>query len=115
MVKYKLFSKAHKNINKIIKEEADEIVEGVTNSYYEKRIVSTGKVTYIYIIEKYLFRINSNLSITIILEESEDGSFVEIIASGGKVGLTNVSFGAEEASVKDILFELKELGYKIVE
>ena len=115
MVKYKLESKQYKNIVNIIKDEASEKMDGIKNTFYEKRILAPGKVINIYIIEKYLLRISSNLSITVILEENEEGSFIEIISSGGGVGLTTRTFGAEAASVKNIIKELKELGYTLVE
>lgn len=115
MIVYKLKSEKCRSIVNIIKEEADEMVDGISKKYYENRIVTKETVIYIYIIEKYMFRINSNLSVTFILEERNNGAYLQIISAGGAVGLMGTSYGAEDASIKNILEDLKAIGFEIIE
>lgn len=68
------------------------------------------KIT-IFIAEYYYYRINSTLTLTLIVEENTDGISVEIISSGGKEGLYGFSYGAEKNAVKRIVNLLKENGF----
>lgn len=76
-----------------------------------KRIDGENCKTTIFIAEDYYFRINSTLTLTVIVEETADNTTVEIISSGGKEGLGGFSYGAEKSAVKRIVRLLEENGF----
>lgn len=107
----RLYSNLKKtNIRNIIAEEiADQ------NDIYEKTITYQDRSVTIFIYEEYFFRINSMLSVSIILELDDNGSKVELVASGAKIGLMDITYGAENASLQPIVDKLVEVGFIIDE
>ncbi|MFX1320373.1 MAG: DUF6054 family protein [Promethearchaeota archaeon] len=60
--------------------------------------------TTVLIIEKYYFRINSNLTITLIFNRNNNYSVeVHIITSGGKLGLLGLTWGSEKSALNKII------------
>ncbi|MFX1409323.1 MAG: DUF6054 family protein [Promethearchaeota archaeon] len=60
--------------------------------------------TTVLIIEKYYFRINSNLTITLIFNKNNNHSVgVHIITSGGKEGLFGLTWGSEKSALNKII------------
>lgn len=107
----KLYSNLNKtNIRSIIAEEI-----GSQNDVYEKCITYQDHSVTIFIYEEYFFRIKSTLSVSIILEQDENGSKVELISSGAKIGLMDITYGAEKAALKPIIEKLIEIGFVIDE
>lgn len=107
----KLYSNLKKtNIRNIIAEEIED-----QNDIYEKTITYQDRSVTIFIYEEYFFRINSTLSVSIILELNESGSKVELIASGAKIGLMDITYGAEKASLQPIIEKLVEAGFELEE
>lgn len=98
------------NIRGIIEEEL-----GDREDLFEKSITYNQHFVTIYVFEEYFFRINSTLSVTAILEQGENGSTIDLISSGAKIGLGDVTYGAEKASLKPIVEKLVEAGFEIVE
>lgn len=103
----------HSNINKtnirsIIADEIDN-----QNEVYEKCVTYQDCSVTLFIYEEYFFRINSTLTVSIILEQDENGSKVELISSGAKIGLADITYGAESASLKPIIEKLLEIGFVI--
>ena len=76
-----------------------------------KRIEGQNCRVTIFIAEDYSFRISSTLTLTVIVEESTNGTAVEIISSGGK-GAWGFSYGVEKNAVKRIVKMLKENGFR---
>lgn len=68
------------------------------------------KIT-VFIAEEYYFRINSDLTLTVIAEETADETTVEIISGGGKEGLLGFSYGAEKSAERRIVNLFKENGF----
>lgn len=98
------------NIRSII---VDEL--GDKEELYEKSITCNNCYITVYVYEEYFFRINSTLSVTVILEQKEDGSVVDLISSGAKIGLGDITYGAEKASLKPLVEKLIEAGFEINE
>ena len=64
------------------------------------------------VMEEYYFRTNSNLSVTVIIDEKPAYTTVEIVSSGGKIGLLlPLSYGAEGSALDKTKLALKELGF----
>ncbi len=75
-----------------------------------KKIELENSKVIIFIAEEYYYRIKSNLTLTVIVEETADKTTVEIISSGGKTSM-GLSYGAEKSAVKRIVQLLKENGF----
>ena len=68
--------------------------------------------TIVLVAEKFYFRIESNLSATIIIDHIYDNKYqIVIVVAGGKHGLLGISWGAERSMLKRI----KNLFLKYVE
>ena len=80
------------------------------DGFFTKKIESENRKITIFIAEAYYYRIKSNLTLTVIVEETADKTTVEIISSGGKSSW-GVSFGAENSAVNRIVQLLKEKGF----
>lgn len=65
--------------------------------------------------EEYYFRIESDLTVTVIYEEKQDKTEIEIISSGGKVGIGAISYGAEKAALTGLTKRLIKEGFTLVE
>ncbi len=82
----------------------DDIIAGINRevdnlSRYKDK---DGKVI-VLIAEKFYFRIESNLAVTIIIEQINENQFqVVIVVAGGKSGLVGLSYGAEKSMLKRI-------------
>ena len=63
---------------------------------------NTGKII-VLIGERYYFRIESNLAVTIIIDRINDNEYqVVIVSAGGKQGLMGITWGAERSMLKRI-------------
>ena len=94
-------------INNMLKIDSD-----TKRNVIKKSIKSRLKTTYIYIYEEYYLRTNSDLTVTIFIEEEENSTNVELISSGGGVGMMSNSFGSEAKSLKELKNELISYGFK---
>lgn len=61
--------------------------------------------------ERYYFRINGFVSLSILLTESDDGEEAEIVSFGAAGGVIDISYGAYKSSVKDIAAQLTKYGF----
>ena len=69
-----------------------------------------------FICEDYSFSTNSRLTISIISEASTNKTIVNILVSGGKIGLIfETSYGSEKRRAKQIIKEFKEFGFVEIE
>jgi hypothetical protein len=59
---------------------------------------------HVYISEEYYFRIGSNLTTTLIVNETDSNCTIEFISSGGGDGMAGTTWGAEGKSLK-VFFE----------
>ncbi len=98
------------NIRNLILEQIDE-----KDGLYEKTITYGENSVTIYIYEEYFFRINSTLSVTIILEQNDLDTNISLIASGAKVGIADLSYGTEKSALKPLIDKFIELGFEIEE
>lgn len=78
--------------------------------FIEKFESENCKVT-VFVAEDYYFRINSTLTLTVIIQENADNTTVDIISGGGKTGWLGISYGAEKSAVKRIIRLLKDNGF----
>ena len=70
----------------------------------ELKFSNSQDTTTVYILEDYYFRINSTLTITLIISKKNANSIeLHIIASGGKEGIFGFSYGAEKSALKRIV------------
>ena len=93
----------------------EELIENDFESkkLVEKKIIKSRlKCTYLYIYEEYHLRTNSDLTVTIIVEEEPKSTEIELISTGGGVGLMSNSFGSEAASLKELYKLFKGKGFK---
>jgi len=79
-------------------------------SPYIKKIEKPNYKMTIIIAEKEYLRIRSNLTLTIIAEETDNKTTVEVISSGGKNDI-GFSLGAEKHAVKSVVKFLEEYGF----
>lgn len=106
---------------KLISQNKVEI-EGILSNWFSSKTFSDDKffvkkiegedlrIT-VFIAEDYYLRIDTTLTLTVIVENAADRTAVEIISSGGKEGLLGFSYGAEKNAVKRIVKLLKENGF----
>lgn len=112
MEKITLKSKEYIDIEKTIKDEI------ITNFAFDKNYYfkSSGEVQHrqiIYILENYSFRINSNITFSLIVTEDNDSTEVEIIVSAGTVcGLT--CYGVEKSRIKKLKDIFVNIGFEEV-
>jgi hypothetical protein len=91
-------------VYRFINTDFDELVYNFQNQFRPVFIKSNYQnSTTVLVLEQYYIRIESNLSITIIFDKISKNSIeVSIIASGGKHGLFEISWGAERSAIKKI-------------
>ncbi|MBR3272045.1 MAG: hypothetical protein IKI59_08980 [Clostridia bacterium] len=82
------------------------------DGFYIKRIERQDCTITIFVAEEYYFRINSTLTLTVIVEETVNETIVEIVSGGGREGLVGFSYGAEKSAMKRIVTLLKENGFR---
>lgn len=82
---------------------------------YERLIQTPWGFVQILIYEEYYFRIQSDLSVTVIYEEKNDITEIEIISAGGKDGIQGISFGAEKHALTRMSKRLIKEGFDVVE
>ena len=59
--------------------------------------------TTIFILEEYYLRIESNLTITVIFDKTDEDTIeINAIASGGKTGMLQFTWGAERKALKKL-------------
>lgn len=78
--------------------------------FIKKFEYGNSKIT-IFISENFYFRINSDLTLTVIAEETCDKTTVEVISGGGKEGLLGLSYGAERSAAQRVVKVLKDAGF----
>lgn len=110
MRKNRLISQNTAEIERILSKWFSSEAFSEDGFFIKKLEGETCKIT-IYIAEDYYYRINSTLTLTVIVEETADKTTVEIISSGGKVGLLGLSYGSEKSAVNRIVQLLKENGF----
>lgn len=96
--------------SKTIVDSLLKVVDSVDRPLIRQFVEDKHKLT-ILIIEDYYFRNNATLSITIIIDERIEYSTVEVISNGGKVGLLQISYGAESSAVKKMVRCLNSMGF----
>ena len=83
----------------------------LSRDVFVENYVSTDKKLTIYIAEPYYMRIESNLSVTVIVEELDDKVNVDIISSGGQKGFWGLSWGAESNATDKVASLLELYGF----
>lgn len=80
-----------------------------------KKINEPKRKVMIFIAEDYYFRINSTLTLTVIVEQTLNQTSVEVVSSGGKDGLLSISYGAEQSAVDRVVDFLSVYGFTEIE
>ena len=74
------------------------------NFHPDLKFSNNQNTTKVYILEDYYFRINSTLTVTVIISKKISNSVeLHIVASGGKEGIFGFSYGAEKSALKKII------------
>ena len=76
-----------------------------------REIDSADKKIYIFCADDFSLRINSTLSMLLVVEENANGCFADVIVSGGANGLFRIGHGAEESRAKMLIEMLTENGF----
>ena len=114
MKKYALISKEKVDVEKIFRDYFSKRYVPEKSIFIDHIDKNECKVTII-IAEFYYFRINDNLSTTIIVEENPGEMSIKVIASGGGVdGDPLGSLGAEKNAGKRIVKLLEENGFTLI-
>jgi hypothetical protein len=59
---------------------------------------------YVYILEEYFFRVNSNLAAFVIFEQEQNSKInVTLAVAGGGAGVLDLTWGAENRELKELL------------
>ncbi len=109
MRKYRLILQNKAETESILRKYFSSGMFSADGLFTKKIELENRKIT-IFIAEAYYYRIKSNLTLTVIVEETADKTTVEIISSGGKSSWGS-SFGAENNAVKRIVKLLEENGF----
>ena len=81
-----------------------------------KKIIEPKRKIMIFIAEDYYFRITSTITLTVIVEQTIDQIFVEVVSSGGGSGLLGYSTsGAEDSAVNRVVKFLKAYGFSVID
>ena len=108
---FKCILKVDKNINvrRILNDE-------IRNLYSEENVFFKAynvddKEICILVAEDYSFSTNSSLTINLISEAHSNQTIVNVIVSGGKIGLIGVAYGSEKRRAKRITDILLKYGF----
>ena len=77
-----------------------------------KKIIEPKRKIMIFIAEDYYLRITSTLTLTVIVEQTIDQIFVEVVSSGGRMGYSS---GAEDSAVNRVVKFLKAYGFSVID
>ena len=80
-----------------------------------KKINEPRRKIIIFIAEDYYLRINSTLTLTVIVEQTISQTSVEVVSSGGKSGLLGYSSGSEDSAVNRVVKFLKAYGFSVID
>lgn len=82
----------------------NQLVHEFQNSFRPIFKISNRQLnTTIFILEEYYFRIELNLTITVIFDKTDENTIeINAISSGGKTGMLQFSWGAERKALKKI-------------
>ena len=109
MIKNRLMLQKRVGIARILNDWFSAAMPFGDNLFVKKIAFEDRQIT-IFIGEEYFFRINSTLTVTVIVEETADKTTVDVISSGGKTNMW-FSYGAEKSAVKRIVKMLKGYGF----
>jgi hypothetical protein len=65
--------------------------------------INFNETTRVFIIERFYFRVSSNLSAIVIFDfKNENNCLINMIASGGATGLFQIKWGSEKSMLKEL-------------
>ncbi len=111
MKRNRLISQNKVDIENILREWFSSEVSS-DDGIFTKKIQDENRKVIIIIVEDFYYRIDSTLTLTVIAEEADDNTNVDIISSGGKTGFFALSWGSEKSAVKRVVKLLKEHGFE---
>lgn len=92
---------------------SDKFAEREVGSYVNSFVCGDHKIT-VYTSECFYARIDSTLTVILIIDEGTYETTVDIISTGGKAGFALISFGAEKSALNNVLSSLKQMGFEII-
>ena len=103
----------------IVKSSFENLFEALSKAFgniYSKKIRKADGLSMGVILgEEYFFRVNSDVAVTIILEETPfNETKVEIISYAGGTGYLGISYSAHSAYVHDVKDFLTHAGFEIL-
>lgn len=86
------------------------------NDLYTRSLETTEHKITVLVVERYFYRITSTLTVTLIIDQTEEATTIDAISGGGKVsnafGFWLASFGAEKSALDEVTTALKRLGFE---
>ena len=109
MFKCTLMVDKNVNVKRIISDE-------IRNLYSEEKVFFKAynvvdKEICVFVAEDYSFSTNSSLTINLISEAHSNQTIVNVIVSGGKIGLLGIAYGSEKRRAKRITDILLKYGF----
>lgn len=89
-------------------------IEGAEQVFHQEMRLE-GTDVWLLVYEKYYFRCNSYVSLTVLLTQQETRQTAQIIATGGGYGIANHSYGANRQFAQQCVQALQECGFSIDE
>ncbi len=80
-------------------------------SSFKKSIEKADSKITVFVVEDYYFRINTTLTLTVIVERTAKEISIDIISGGGNMGFFGSSFGAEQTAVNRVIKRLEYHGF----
>ncbi len=108
MIKYRLKNSSRIDVKGMIEKWLKYCLD---DGSFFREIDSADKKVYIFCADDFSLRINSTLSMMLVVEESDDGCFADVIVSGGTNGIFGIGYGAEKSRAKMLTEMLTENGF----
>ena len=80
-------------------------------SSFKKSIAKEDSKITVFVVEDYYFRINTTVTLTVIVERTAKEISIDIISGGGNMGFFGSSLGAEQTAVNRVIKRLEYHGF----
>ena len=108
MIKYRLKKSSCINVKGMLEKWLKYYLD---DGGFFREIDSADKKSYVFCADDFSLRINSTLSMMLVVEESANGCFADVVVSGGASGLLRIGHGAEKSRAKMLIEMLTENGF----
>lgn len=108
-----MINKNHSNIDNTVK----KIIESLcTDSelVFEKHRYLKEFSSVLLIFERFFYKINGCISLTILLSQYDNTCYADVVISGGCVGICTMSYGTNNTYKKQTVDLLQKLGFSLI-